>query len=85
MISARALTANVALPGCLAVLDLLLSTSNANAQAATAAEGEEGDWGTEWINDETGDCQAVEWFVEEEEKDSAGQVDPQMKKCPESL
>ena len=50
--------------------------SSTNAQAATAAEGEEGDWDTEWVNDETGDSQAVEWFVEEE-KDSVGQVDLQ--------
>ncbi|CAK0783735.1 hypothetical protein CVIRNUC_006934 [Coccomyxa viridis] len=43
-------------------------------EAATAAEGEEGDWDTEWINDETGDSQAVEWFVEEDnKKDSTDQ------------
>ncbi len=50
--------------------------SSDNTQAATAAEGEEGDWDTEWINDETGDSQAVEWFVEEDnKKDSTDQVD----------
>ena len=65
----------MALPGCPVVL---ISALNANAQAATAAEGEEGDWDTEWINDETGDSQAVEWFVEEEEKDLADHVAPQM-------
>ena len=72
MIGSRALTANVALLGCLVVH---LRAPSATAQAATAAEGEEGDWDTEWVNDETGDCQAVEWFVEEEEKDLADQVD----------
>ena len=37
-------------------------------------EEEAGDWDTEWVNDEAGSSQAVEWFVEDEDENPADQV-----------
>ena len=45
-------------------------------QVITEEELEEGeaDWDTEWVNDETGVSQEVEWFVEDEDRESPDEV-----------
>ena len=37
-------------------------------------EDEEVEWDTQWVNDETGAPQEVEWFVEEDAKETPDQV-----------
>ncbi len=37
-------------------------------------EDEEVEWDTQWVNDETGASQEVEWFVEDDDKDTADEV-----------
>ena len=32
------------------------------------------EWDTQWVNDETGASQEVEWFVEDDDKESADEV-----------
>ena len=45
-------------------------------QVTTEEQLEEGevDWDTEWVNDGTGASQEVEWFVEDEDEESADEV-----------